>query len=53
LFVLMPQFGRLFDAHAYGTAFVLAALCPALGYLCLQRLATIPKEPLALEPEFE
>ncbi|MFI5307008.1 MAG: MFS transporter [Polyangiales bacterium] len=53
LFVLMPQFGRLFDAHAYGTAFAVAAACPALGYLCLQRLATFPEQPLALEPEFE
>ncbi|HEX6835475.1 MAG TPA: hypothetical protein VF334_02825, partial [Polyangia bacterium] len=28
----MPLFGRLFDAHAYGRAFVFAALVPVAGF---------------------
>jgi ACS family hexuronate transporter-like MFS transporter len=53
LFAVMPLFGRMFDAHAYGAAFALAAACPILGYLSLQRLAMIPGQPLALGREFE
>jgi len=34
LAILMPLFGRLFDARQYNIAFALAALCPVLGYLC-------------------
>jgi ACS family hexuronate transporter-like MFS transporter len=33
LAVLMPLFGKLFDARRYDLAFALAALCPVLGYL--------------------
>jgi hypothetical protein len=31
--VIMPVFGRLFDLHRTGTAFVLAAVFPIAGYL--------------------
>ncbi len=31
--VVMPVFGRLFDQSAWGTAFLIAALLPAAGYL--------------------
>ena len=30
--LFMPLFGRLFDAHAYGRAFAIAALVPAVGF---------------------
>ncbi|MGE5568709.1 MAG: MFS transporter [Rhodospirillales bacterium] len=30
--LVMPVFGRLFDLHRSAAAFVLAALCPVLGY---------------------
>jgi MFS transporter, ACS family, hexuronate transporter len=30
--VLMPLFGRLFDRHAYATAFAVAAAAPVLGF---------------------
>lgn len=33
LALLMPRFGALFDARLYGEAFLVAALCPALGYV--------------------
>lgn len=33
LALLMPRFGALFDAKLYGEAFLIAALCPVLGYL--------------------
>jgi ACS family hexuronate transporter-like MFS transporter len=36
LAVLMPLFGKLFDAHAYRLAFALAACCPVLGYGCFR-----------------
>jgi len=38
-FVFMPWFGRLIDARAYGTAFVVAAVCPLLGVVLWQALA--------------
>jgi ACS family hexuronate transporter-like MFS transporter len=38
LALLMPLFGRLFDAHRYGIAFGLAALCPVIGYTCFRLL---------------
>lgn len=31
--VVMPLFGRMFDRQRYELSFMLAALCPALGYL--------------------
>lgn len=34
LALLMPLFGKLFDARQYNIAFALAALCPVLGYAC-------------------
>ena len=34
LAILMPLFGKLFDARRYDFAFALAALCPVLGYVC-------------------
>jgi ACS family hexuronate transporter-like MFS transporter len=34
LAVLMPLFGRLFDAARFDIAFALAAACPVLGYAC-------------------
>jgi ACS family hexuronate transporter-like MFS transporter len=40
LALLMPLFGRLFDAQRYGLAFALAALCPVLGYSCFRLLGT-------------
>lgn len=39
LALLMPRFGALFDAKLYGEAFLIAALCPALGYLLWLMLA--------------
>ena len=36
LAVLMPLFGKLFDAHNYALAFALAACCPVLGYGCFR-----------------
>jgi ACS family hexuronate transporter-like MFS transporter len=39
LALLMPLFGRLFDAQRYGVAFILAALCPVIGYICFRLLA--------------
>jgi ACS family hexuronate transporter-like MFS transporter len=38
LALLMPLFGRLFDAHQYGIAFALVALCPVVGYACFRLL---------------
>ncbi len=40
LALLMPLFGRLFDAQRYGIAFALAALCPVIGYACFRLLGT-------------
>jgi len=40
LALLMPLFGRLFDAQRYGVAFALAALCPVIGYACFRLLGT-------------
>jgi ACS family hexuronate transporter-like MFS transporter len=40
LALLMPLFGRLFDAQRYGVAFALAALCPVIGYACFQLLGS-------------
>ena len=31
--LMMPIFGRLFDRHDYQSAFLIAALFPAAGYL--------------------
>jgi len=31
--LVMPVFGRLFDLHRFDAAFVLAALCPVLGFV--------------------
>jgi len=39
LALLMPVFGRLFDAARFDVAFALAAACPAVGY-CVFRLCT-------------
>ena len=39
LALAMPLFGKLFDAGNYPRAFLLAALCPVLGYACFS-LAT-------------
>jgi drug/metabolite transporter superfamily protein YnfA len=41
----MPVFGRLFDGEQYQEAFLLAALCPILGYLLwwwMNRSAPVP-----------
>jgi MFS transporter, ACS family, hexuronate transporter len=38
--LLMPLFGRLFDVHAYGRAFAIAALVPLVGvtaWLAIER----------------
>jgi ACS family hexuronate transporter-like MFS transporter len=40
LALLMPLFGRLFDAQRYGIAFGLAALCPVIGYTCFRLLGS-------------
>jgi hypothetical protein len=40
LALLMPLFGRLFDAQRYGIAFALAALCPVIGYACFRLLGS-------------
>jgi predicted MFS family arabinose efflux permease len=45
LALLMPLFGRLFDAQRYGIAFALAALCPVIGYACFRLLAAQRDEP--------
>jgi ACS family hexuronate transporter-like MFS transporter len=39
LMLLMPLFGKLFDLRRYELAFLLAALCPVIGYTCF-RLGT-------------
>jgi MFS transporter, ACS family, aldohexuronate transporter len=44
LALLMPLFGRLFDAQRYGLAFALAALCPVLGYASFRLLGARPLE---------
>jgi ACS family hexuronate transporter-like MFS transporter len=36
LALMMPLFGKLFDARNYGLAFALAACCPVLGYACFR-----------------
>jgi hypothetical protein len=40
LALLMPLFGKLFDAHNYLFAFALAACCPVLGYGCFRVLGS-------------
>ena len=39
LAVMMPLFGKLFDAAHYDIAFALAAACPVLGYLAFRLAA--------------
>ncbi len=45
LAVLMPLFGRLFDASRYNLAFALAALCPVIAYLCWRAISGAPASP--------
>jgi ACS family hexuronate transporter-like MFS transporter len=45
LALLMPAFGRLFDAQQYGLAFALAAVCPLIGYSCFRLLGRSAREP--------
>ena len=44
--LLMPAFGRLFDLHAYGTAFALATAVPVLGLFAWGAIDRQMREPI-------
>jgi MFS transporter, ACS family, aldohexuronate transporter len=44
--LLMPAFGRLFDLHAYGTAFALATAVPVLGLFVWGAIDRRVREPI-------
>jgi ACS family hexuronate transporter-like MFS transporter len=44
--LLMPAFGRLFDLHAYGTAFALATAVPVMGLFAWGAIDRQMREPI-------